>query len=95
MVSPHVANRTRDLLATNARDDALGPTLRSGLYIVRPAFDNQELIYVIYWPEKDTWDDNADDSVRRNRVTFMRYVLGTKPLVIHTQDSTQIPHQDH
>ncbi|KAI9444051.1 hypothetical protein H4582DRAFT_1918933 [Lactarius indigo] len=40
-------------------------TLSSGLYIRH---------YVIYWPEDSTWNDSANSSVRRNRVTFMRYL---------------------
>jgi hypothetical protein len=54
-------------------DEASGPTLRSGLYIVRsfnPTVDEQ--FYVLYWPQETTWDDSAVDSIRRNRVTFMR-----------------------
>ncbi|KAI6143619.1 hypothetical protein BKA82DRAFT_2417840 [Pisolithus tinctorius] len=51
------------------------PTLRSGLYILRSstAKPNEcEQIYVIYWPEQNTWDDSVQ--VRRNRVAFMRYL---------------------
>ena len=36
-------------------------------------------VFVIYWPEDETWHDGAIDSVRRNRVTFMRYPA--KPLL--------------
>ena len=31
-------------------------------------------MYVIYWPEDTTWDDSAIGSVRKNRVTFIRYL---------------------
>ncbi|KAI0250860.1 hypothetical protein BJV78DRAFT_1282923 [Lactifluus subvellereus] len=50
--------------------------LSSGLYIVRAstAGPADERHYVIYWPEDSTWDDSAVSSVRRNRVTFMRYL---------------------
>ncbi|KAJ7698920.1 hypothetical protein B0H17DRAFT_1049693 [Mycena rosella] len=53
------------------------PHLRSGLYVLRasntpPA--GPEQIFVIYWPEPTTWNDDAVPSVRRNRVTFMRYL---------------------
>lgn len=51
------------------------PYLRSGLYAANK-WSNQtdlpEKIYVIYWPEDTTWDDNASAEVFRNRVTFMR-----------------------
>ena len=55
------------------RDDATmcdGRTLRSGLYMLRRS--DQSLVYVIYWPEDTTWDDDASHSVQKNRVTFMR-----------------------
>ncbi|KAG9082517.1 hypothetical protein FRC06_004956, partial [Ceratobasidium sp. 370] len=54
--------------------------LRSGLYLVlRPEAELQanrsKQAYIVYWPEESTWDDQAaSSSVRRNRVTFMRYL---------------------
>ncbi|KAH7907394.1 hypothetical protein BJ138DRAFT_1014577, partial [Hygrophoropsis aurantiaca] len=53
------------------------PTLRSGLYIIRSSMSPQsiEQLYVVYWPEDSTWNDAAVSSVRRNRVTFMRYLM--------------------
>ncbi|KAL4072300.1 hypothetical protein J3A83DRAFT_4093511 [Scleroderma citrinum] len=50
--------------------------LRSGLYILRRTEQQNkaEQIFVIYWPEENTWDDSASSPVRRNRVTFMRYL---------------------
>jgi hypothetical protein len=51
------------------------PLLRSGLYIVRsPVKNGVDQLFVIYWPEDTTWNDNAATSVCRNRVTFMRFV---------------------
>ncbi|TFY78520.1 hypothetical protein EWM64_g5494 [Hericium alpestre] len=52
------------------------PVLRSGLYIVRSAEipQLQEQVFVVFWPEDTTWNDSAASSVRRNRVTFMRYL---------------------
>ncbi|KIK75394.1 hypothetical protein PAXRUDRAFT_19040 [Paxillus rubicundulus Ve08.2h10] len=52
------------------------PTLRSGLYIIRTTEQkgNTKQIFLLYWPEPGTWDDSAASSVRRNRVTFMRYL---------------------
>ena len=48
--------------------------LRSGLYLIRSSTSTTEVqTYVVYWPEDTTWNDNAISSVRRNRVTFMRY----------------------
>ena len=51
------------------------PTLRSGLYIIAtPEQAGTRQIFVLYWPEQTTWDDYATSSVRRNRITFMRFV---------------------
>ena len=33
-----------------------------------------EQIFLIYWPERDTWNDSAPHTVGRNRTTFMRCV---------------------
>ncbi|KAG9124904.1 hypothetical protein FRC07_009778 [Ceratobasidium sp. 392] len=65
-------------------DDTSSPTsppvLRSGLYLVlRPETEPEGVrskeAYIVYWPEESTWDDQAaSSSVRRNRVTFMRYL---------------------
>ena len=60
-------------LLRNSRDDAStnkGRSLRSGLYMLR--MEAQEVIYVIYWPEDSTWNDDASLAVQKNRVTFMR-----------------------
>ncbi|KAG9308630.1 hypothetical protein JVU11DRAFT_11581 [Chiua virens] len=50
--------------------------LRSGLYICRvpKSAGGVERMYVIHWPEESTWDDDASPPVRRNRVTFLRYL---------------------
>ncbi|EIW81353.1 hypothetical protein CONPUDRAFT_55755 [Coniophora puteana RWD-64-598 SS2] len=52
------------------------PSLRSGLYVLRapPSETEGSRVYVIHWPEDTTWNDDAISSVRRNRVTFMRYL---------------------
>lgn len=52
------------------------PSLRSGIYIVHSTATGPDgpIIYVVYWPEDTTWDDDAGSSVKRNRVTFMRYL---------------------
>jgi hypothetical protein len=68
------ADRSQKLLA--AKDDFSGtsvPTLRSGLYIVRSSNrNNDEQLFILYWPQDTTWNDSADLSVQRNRVTFVR-----------------------
>ncbi|KAJ7246483.1 hypothetical protein C8J57DRAFT_1360578 [Mycena rebaudengoi] len=58
-------------------DNSSDPCLRSGIYLLRAGNPNAaeaEQIFVIYWPEPTTWNDDAISSVRRNRVTFMRYL---------------------
>jgi len=51
------------------------PHLRSGIYFVQPPSPSNvnSQVFVVYWPEETTWDDDAVSSVKRNRVTFMRY----------------------
>ncbi|KAG5646404.1 hypothetical protein DXG03_003454 [Asterophora parasitica] len=60
----------------NSKDDSSGPRLRSGLYLARVLAEpaSREHILAIYWPEDTTWRDDAATSVRRNRITFMRYL---------------------
>ncbi|KAI5994326.1 hypothetical protein EDD15DRAFT_2432753 [Pisolithus albus] len=64
------------LLADPGTAGPTKPTLRSGLYLLRPTerHGQTEQIFVIYWPQENTWDDSAPSQVRRNRVTFMRYL---------------------
>lgn len=50
-------------------------TFRTGLYIVDARNVEDDLFYVIYWPEKTTWETNVSPSVSRNRVTFLRFAL--------------------
>ncbi|KAJ6581854.1 hypothetical protein B0H19DRAFT_1116733 [Mycena capillaripes] len=59
-----------------SKDNTNGPSLRSGLYLLRSfGFEpSKEQIFLIYWPEDTTWDDNASSSISRNRETFMRYL---------------------
>lgn len=63
------------------RNGQLSPYLRSGIYLFLPpvsASDSQKpssvVIYIIYWPEDETWNDDAPPTVQKNRVTFMRYL---------------------
>ncbi|QRW13380.1 E3 ubiquitin-protein ligase TRIP12 [Ceratobasidium sp. AG-Ba] len=64
--------------SNSANHSATG--LRSGLYLVLrpdPNFESNrsKQAFIVYWPEESTWDDQAaSSSVRRNRVTFMRYL---------------------
>jgi len=51
------------------------PILRPGLYLLRLSNLQPNLIYIIFWPEESTWDDNASGVVSRNRTTFMRCVV--------------------
>ncbi|TFY82538.1 hypothetical protein EWM64_g1473 [Hericium alpestre] len=70
-----------------ADDDLSGvsePELQSGLYAVKPHGPTapDKHIYVIYWPEATTWNDDAVSSVKRNRVTFLRYLTKLADQVI-------------
>ncbi|KAI6101018.1 hypothetical protein EDD16DRAFT_1495813, partial [Pisolithus croceorrhizus] len=64
------------LLTDPSTAGPMTPTLRSGLYLLRPTepFGQTEQIFVIYWPQENTWDDSAPPQVCWNRVTFMRYL---------------------
>ncbi|KAK7025055.1 VWFA domain-containing protein [Favolaschia claudopus] len=57
-------------------DNTSGSKLRSGLYVLHvvPEVAGFNQVFVIYWPESTTWNDDAISSVRRNRITFMRYL---------------------
>lgn len=63
----------------------LSPYLRSGIYLLigpEPSISqvpSSPIIYIIYWPEDETWDDNARSSVQKNRVTFMRFLTKLAP----------------
>jgi len=63
-------------LITSTEAKTEKPALRSGLYICRVSESVGAVgkMYVVYWPEESTWDDDASPPVRRNRVTFMRYL---------------------
>ncbi|KIO18759.1 hypothetical protein M407DRAFT_31571 [Tulasnella calospora MUT 4182] len=63
------------------RDSQLLPYLRSGIYLLLPPIPASNaqapslaVIYVIYWPEDETWNDDAPPTVQKNRVFFMRYL---------------------
>lgn len=49
-----------------------GKCLHPGLYIAFPPQQISQELYIVFWPEKETWRDDAPASIRRNRVTFMR-----------------------
>ena len=68
--------RARKLLTPQNVSNSRGaePILSSGLYVVRSFVSTaEERVYVLYWPEDTTWNDQAVSTVQRNRVTFMRY----------------------
>ena len=65
--------RSRTILNLSVKG---GPsTFRTGLYIVDARNVEHDLFYVIYWPEKTTWEKNVSPSVSRNRATFLRFAL--------------------
>lgn len=63
-------SRAARLIADPTSEDKL----RSGLYILRPELNTSALeqIFLIYWPEQDTWSDSAPPTIGRNRTTFIR-----------------------
>ncbi|KAG8984734.1 hypothetical protein FRB94_013305 [Tulasnella sp. JGI-2019a] len=77
-----VDEETADLLLLSEDDrKAHQLSLRSGIYLFLPPGGMIDLdcgftstVYVIYWPEDTTWDDTASGGVKKNRVTFMRYL---------------------
>ncbi|KAG2130165.1 uncharacterized protein EDB93DRAFT_1181059 [Suillus bovinus] len=73
VVDDHIAAQ---LVANHSESSVSKPNLRSGLYIVRTNCEatSDEQVFVVYWPEDATWDDSAPSSVKRTRVTFMRYL---------------------
>lgn len=54
---------------------ATQPHLSPGLYaLTLESGLGAQKLFVIFWPEDTTWDDDAVSTVRRNRITFMRFV---------------------
>ncbi|KIK55622.1 hypothetical protein GYMLUDRAFT_76385 [Collybiopsis luxurians FD-317 M1] len=76
LFSIHAIDAELSQLLLGSTDDSTGPKLRSGLYFVRiaPSPDGVERVLVLYWPEDTTWNDSAISSIRKNRITFMRYL---------------------
>ncbi|KAG8915780.1 hypothetical protein FRC00_014367 [Tulasnella sp. 408] len=78
-------SRAKRLKTPVDRYGQLSPYLRSGIYLLtapEPSISqvpSSPIIYVIYWPEDETWDDNARSSVQKNRVTFMRFLTKLAP----------------
>ncbi|KAI6022085.1 hypothetical protein EDC04DRAFT_2606993 [Pisolithus marmoratus] len=71
-------------------------TLRSGLYILRTTTDEpkgSEKIYVIHWPEQNTWDDSAPSQVRRNR-TMLEGWCGTRLMKVTRMKTDGIDEDD-
>ena len=64
--------RSAHLLATQPQEGTDQMTLRPGLYLLNLTHLQSGLVYVIFWPEGTTWDDNSIPSVSRNRATFIR-----------------------
>ncbi|KDQ06301.1 hypothetical protein BOTBODRAFT_60673 [Botryobasidium botryosum FD-172 SS1] len=77
-----VDHEIANLLLTPVNSSELNQSiLRPGLYAVLASPSSSESgeehvqpAYIIFWPEETTWADDAISSVRRNRITFMRYL---------------------
>ncbi|CAL1701264.1 unnamed protein product [Somion occarium] len=84
-----------DTLRHSRDDGRAGPGLRSGLYALRP--HTGSIIYVIYWPEETTWNDDAISAVQRNRITFMRFLTKIADQIIaliSDEDASKIVWRD-
>jgi len=80
----------------SSRDNSVAPHLRSGIYFVQPPSHSHDdpRVFVVYWPEETTWNDDAVSSVKRNRVTFMR-CHGKPPHQRHSLNKLrQVPDKD-
>ncbi|KAF8341371.1 uncharacterized protein EI90DRAFT_1729010 [Cantharellus anzutake] len=63
-----------------------GPYLRTGIYLILDGLTQQrehsmdldaglvQPAFLLYWPEENTWDDDAVGDITRNRTTFMHYL---------------------
>lgn len=58
--------------------------LRAGLYLVRDL--RKDLVYVVFWPQDATWNDNATETIVRNRYTFIRSVI-----ILRTKSHLALP----
>ncbi|KAL5639589.1 hypothetical protein ACGC1H_006265 [Rhizoctonia solani] len=67
--------------------NASSTSLHSGLYMVLPPKHGADKnsshdVFLVYWPEETTWHDDAEPTVQRNRVTFMRYLTQLSDQII-------------
>jgi hypothetical protein len=65
-----ILSATLLLNSTDDVDNVAQKSLRSGLYFINDVPKN--FVYVLYWPQDTTWNDNTISAVSRNRETFMR-----------------------
>jgi hypothetical protein len=78
---PYIASlqpcNSEHLLLSKSPSDGLRP----GLYLLDSTDIEENLVYIIFWPEPGTWDvSSSTSSASRNRVTFMRSVRSDLPL---------------
>lgn len=70
-----IDQETKDkLLVQSDESESSTDSLQTGLYLLDATEIQDGLRYIVYWPEKETWNDNAPSTLARNRVTFMRYL---------------------
>lgn len=76
--------------------------LRSGIYALfhdSPSTEDEavtSMVYIIYWPEENTWNDVEEGSVKKNRVAFMRYLTRLADQIlalISTTDAESLVYQ--
>ncbi|KAG9093053.1 hypothetical protein FS749_015175 [Ceratobasidium sp. UAMH 11750] len=69
--------------------------LRPGLYLALPPETDATAsttyeTYIFFWPEDESWVDNAPSAVHRNRVTFMRYLTKLCDQVVALVSPSQV-----
>ncbi|CAG8580452.1 9136_t:CDS:10, partial [Acaulospora colombiana] len=64
-------------LLCEPRDESSGitrPVLSTGIYLLDGRHIKDDLSFIIFWPEDDIWDDEAELEASDNRTIFMRYL---------------------
>ncbi|PAV19468.1 hypothetical protein PNOK_0440200 [Pyrrhoderma noxium] len=71
-----IDHSTASILSTSNSHTPSDQKIRPGLYalVCGECASQEQRILIIFWPDDETWNDNADSTIRRNRYTFMRYL---------------------
>ncbi|KAH7337487.1 hypothetical protein B0J17DRAFT_663174 [Rhizoctonia solani] len=81
------------LMLGEGSEDGHRGSLSPGLYLALApigADKSTNNVYIVYWPEVTTWDDqNASPTTRHNRTVFMRYLTKLSDQVVALISSSQ------